>query len=64
MTKLFSLSAILLAGSTSAAFAIGDHNGSIVELAAHMLTEPDHLAMLSVAAVVGVVLYRLSRRSA
>jgi hypothetical protein len=47
MTKLFSFTAVILGLSTSTAFANGDHGGNTWQVAIHMLTEPDHLAMLS-----------------
>jgi hydrogenase/urease accessory protein HupE len=66
MTKLFSLSAFMMALSTAEAFALGpsgDHGGNIFQLLAHMLSEPDHLAMLSAAGVVAFILYRHMRRA-
>jgi hypothetical protein len=47
MTKLFSFTAVVLGFSTSSAFANGNHSGDAWQVAIHMLTEPDHLAMLS-----------------
>jgi hypothetical protein len=47
MTRLFSFTATVLGLSTSSAFANGDHGGNAWQVAIHMLTEPDHLAMLS-----------------
>jgi hydrogenase/urease accessory protein HupE len=64
MTKMISLSALVLAGTASSAFAHGDHSGDVLQVLAHLLTEPDHLAMLSVAVVVGFGLYRLARHKA
>jgi hydrogenase/urease accessory protein HupE len=64
MTKTISLSAIAILGQTSSAFAGGDHSGNVMPIVLHMLTEPDHLAMMSMVAVVCYGLYRMARRSA
>jgi hydrogenase/urease accessory protein HupE len=64
MTKTISLSALVLAGTASNALAHGDHSGNTLQALTHLLTEPDHLAMLSVAVVVGFGLYRLARHKA
>lgn len=49
-------SSLILAAMSSAAFAHpGDHQFTLAATLVHLLTEPDHLAMLS-AAVVAVVL--------
>jgi hydrogenase/urease accessory protein HupE len=66
MTKLVSLSAFMMALSTADAFAFGpsgDHGGNLFQLLAHMLTEPDHMAMLSAAGAVAFVLYRYLQRA-
>ncbi len=63
MTKLFLVSTALLAGSASGAFANGDHSGSLFHTLSHMLSEPDHLAMLSASALAAYTIYRFSRRS-
>jgi len=63
MTKVISISTVLLGLSASNAFAHGDHSGAVLQVLAHMLTEPDHLAMLSVGGVIaGIAIYRFSRR--
>jgi hydrogenase/urease accessory protein HupE len=63
MTKLILISTFMVSASTGAAFAHGDHTGNALQVVAHMLSEPDHLAMLSVAGLAALALYRLSRRS-
>lgn len=50
MTKLILSSAIILS-SAGSAFANGDHAGNGWHVVGHMLSEPDHLAMLSLVAV-------------
>ncbi len=61
MTKLFSTTTILVGLSTTQALANGDHGGDAFHVFAHMLTEPDHLAMLSVAVVVAIFAIRKYR---
>ena len=63
MAKQILISALMVSASAGAAFAHGDHSGNVLQVVGHMLTEPDHLAMLSVAGLVAFALYRLSRRS-
>jgi hypothetical protein len=63
MTKQLLISTLTLLAMTGAAFANGDHGGSVLHVIGHMLSEPDHLAMLSVAGVAAFAIYRLSRRS-
>lgn len=60
MTKLILGSAIIL-GSAGSAFAIGDHAGNGWHVIGHMLSEPDHLAMLSVAVVAAIFAIRKFR---
>jgi hypothetical protein len=62
MTNQISLSIAALGLFSSGAFAHGDHSGSVFQVLGHMLSEPDHLAMLSVAAIVVTVLFRVARR--
>jgi hypothetical protein len=66
MTKLVLLSTFMMVLSTADVFAFGpsgDHSGNVFQLLAHMLTEPDHLAILSAAGAVVFVLYRYLRRT-
>ena len=59
------ISTLVLAAMASPAFAHpGDHVFSMLGSLVHLLTEPDHLAMMAVAAVVGFFIYRRARRSA
>jgi hydrogenase/urease accessory protein HupE len=66
MTKLVSLSVFIMILSMTDAFAFGpsgDHSGNIFQLMVHMLTEPDHLAMLSAAGALAFVLYKYLQRA-
>ncbi len=65
MTR-FLIASATLAASTGAAFAHpGEHAFSLLNSIAHLLTEPDHLAMIIGAIVIVGVLFRVrSRRSA
>ncbi len=42
----------------------GEHHGNVLNVVAHLLSEPDHLAMALIAAVVGVAGARFYRRRA
>jgi hydrogenase/urease accessory protein HupE len=42
----------------------GDHSMGAAQLLVHLLTEPDHLAMMGVAALLGFALWRYSRSQA
>ena len=42
----------------------GEHHGNIFNAVAHLLSEPDHLAMALIAVVVGVAGARIYRRRA
>jgi len=42
----------------------GEHHGNILNAVAHLLSEPDHLAMALIAVVVGVAGARFYRRRA
>ncbi len=63
--KQFSISAATLAATTTAAVAhTGDHALTVLNSLVHVLTEPDHLAMITVGiVVVGVLFYKRSRRA-
>lgn len=62
MTKMISLSTMALGFSTTAALAHGDHGGDLAHVVYHLLSEPDHLAMLSVVAGVAFMIFKVSRR--
>jgi hypothetical protein len=61
MTQKFFVSTFALMGMSTVAFANGDHSGSAIQVIAHMLTEPDHLAMLSLVVVAAVFAIRKIR---
>ncbi|OHE62064.1 MAG: hypothetical protein A2X71_10590 [Thiobacillus sp. GWE1_62_9] len=42
----------------------GEHHGNILNAVAHLLSEPDHLAMALIAVVIGVAGARFYRRRA
>lgn len=60
MTKLILGSAIVL-GLPGNAFANGDHAGNGWHVVGHMLSEPDHLALLSLVALAVVFAIRKYR---
>jgi hydrogenase/urease accessory protein HupE len=61
--KKFFTPVFALAMSAAPAFAHpGDHAFSITQSFLHLLTEPDHLAMLAVAAVGVAVVAKLARK--
>jgi hydrogenase/urease accessory protein HupE len=64
--KKFLMMAATLAFTTTAALAHpGEHALTVLKSLAHVLTEPDHLAMIAVAiVVVGGLLYKHARRAA
>ncbi|MBT9541025.1 HupE/UreJ family protein [Thiobacillus sp.] len=56
-------SALLMMLFTSFAYAHpGEHHGGMLDAIAHLLSEPDHLAMALIAVVVGVAGARFFRR--
>jgi hydrogenase/urease accessory protein HupE len=61
----FLIAAATLASTASVASAHpGEHALSVLNSVAHVLTEPDHLAMIAIGViVVGVLFYKRSRRS-
>ena len=61
MTRLISMTAILVSLSNTQALANGNHSGDAFHVFAHMLTEPDHLAMLSVVVVAAIFAIRKYR---
>ncbi len=63
MTKLILGSTIILS-SAGSAFANGDHSGNGWHVIGHMLSEPDHLAMLSLVVVAAYFAFRKFRRQA
>ncbi len=64
MNKFLISVAGLTLSSTAALAHPGDHAFSMLNSLVHLLTEPDHLAMLmAAAALVGVILYKRKRRS-
>ncbi len=42
----------------------GEHHGNILNAVAHLLSEPDHLAMALIAGVIGIAGTRIYRRRA
>jgi hydrogenase/urease accessory protein HupE len=64
MKKLI-IATVALAASTSAALAHpGEHVMSLINTVVHLMTEPDHLAMIVVGiVVVGVLFYKRAQRS-
>jgi hydrogenase/urease accessory protein HupE len=65
MKKILTTTAILAASTTAAMAHPGDHAMSAFYSVVHVLTEPDHLAMIAVAFVVGgALLYKRLRRAA
>ncbi len=64
--KKFLISASVLCATSGAASAHpGEHVLTVLQSVAHVLTEPDHLAMiLGAVAIVGVLLYKRGRRAA
>lgn len=64
MTKQILVSIATIFGISSMAFANGDHAGNALHVIGHMLTEPDHLAMLSVVAIAVVFAIRKLRSRA
>lgn len=63
--KKFLIPAATLAASTTAALAhTGNHALTVLNSVVHVLTEPDHLAMIAAAiVVVGVLFYKRLRRA-
>jgi hydrogenase/urease accessory protein HupE len=63
--KTFLIATATLVLTTGAALAHpGEHAFTLLNSVAHVLTEPDHLAMIAVGViVVGVLFYKRSRRS-
>jgi hydrogenase/urease accessory protein HupE len=63
--KTFLIATATLVFTTGAALAHpGEHAFTLLNSVAHVLTEPDHLAMIAVGViVVGVLFYKRSRRS-
>ncbi len=56
---------LILAATAGSAFAHpGDHAFSLIGSLAHLLTEPDHLAMMIVAAAAAYGLWRWTRAKA
>ena len=64
MMKRILTSTLILAGLSGSALAHpGEHGFAIVGSLAHLLSEPDHLAMLVGAIVVACVAWRWCRRA-
>jgi hydrogenase/urease accessory protein HupE len=64
MKKILIATATLVSTAGVAMAHPGDHEFSFLSSVAHILSEPDHLAMIAVAViVVGVLFYKRSRRS-
>jgi hydrogenase/urease accessory protein HupE len=64
MKKILIATATLLSTTGVALAHPGEHAMTLLNSVAHVLTEPDHLAMIAVGViVVGVLFYKRSRRS-
>jgi hydrogenase/urease accessory protein HupE len=64
MNKFLIAAATLVASSSAALAHAGDHAYTLLNSIGHVLSEPDHLAMIVVGVVVvGVLFYKRSRRS-
>ncbi len=64
MKKILFATVTLVSTSSVALANSGEHALSVLSSLAHLLTEPDHLAMIAVGIiVVGVLFYKRSRRS-
>ncbi len=64
MKKILFATVTLVSTSSVALAHSGEHALSVLSSLAHLLTEPDHLAMIAVGIiVVGVLFYKRSRRS-
>jgi hydrogenase/urease accessory protein HupE len=64
MKKILIASTAIFASAESAVAHTGEHGLSFTQGAFHVLTQPDHLAMIvAVAAVLGFLAYRRGRRS-
>jgi hydrogenase/urease accessory protein HupE len=64
MKKILIATATLVSTSSLALAHSGEHALSVLNSVVHLLTEPDHLAMIAVGIiVVGVLFYKHSRRS-
>jgi hydrogenase/urease accessory protein HupE len=64
MKKILSATAVLIAGTSGALAHPGDHAYSAFQSVLHVLTEPDHLAMMVGAIVLAVGLYVRSKKRA
>lgn len=64
MMKRILTSTLIFAGLSGSALAHpGDHGLSVLGSLAHLLTEPDHLAMIAGAVIVAAVAWRWGKRS-
>lgn len=64
MMKRILTSTLILAGLSGSAMAHpGEHGFSILGSFAHLLSEPDHLAMLAGTVAIAVIAWRWSRRA-
>jgi hypothetical protein len=64
MTKLFLSTLAVTSLSATDALANGNHSGDAFRVLIHMLSEPDHLAMLSVVVIAAFVAIRKLRSRA
>ena len=65
MNKFLIATATLVSTSSVALAHPGEHALSVLNSVVHLLTEPDHLAMIAFGIiVVGVLFYKRARRSA
>ena len=63
MTKLNTIAgALFLAAASSAQAHQGLHEGGLFQTLVHMLTEPDHLAIIAAAGSLGYLLFRRVRK--
>jgi hydrogenase/urease accessory protein HupE len=64
MKKILIATATLISTTGAALAHPGDHTLTLLNSIVHILSEPDHLAMIAVGViVVGVLFYKRSRRS-